>query len=210
MLIPSFPRYLFLRLHEHRICEIKYSDLIWEETARNLREGKRGVKALSESKIAEIHGHIEEAEVQESVLDTEKHRRGIDSVRHINDKDRHVLYLAFVSKSKYLVTQDTDGFRLEDINHNEHMELEFYFPVEAVSFDDFLCALAQGEKQSQDNFDDFLAAVVATMVYMWDYSVEEIFCKLNEDELCPKTYKLLLPHFEKIRELVEEERRALS
>lgn len=136
LLVPSFPRYLFLRLHERRICKVVCSDRIWDETKGILGDPKLGEKCLSATEIAKIRGHIEAANILEYVLDTKKHKKAIDRLEYINEKDRHVLYLAYISNSKYLVTEDMD-FRSETVHHDEG--LDFYFPVEAVSFDSFLC-----------------------------------------------------------------------
>lgn len=95
--------------------------------------------------------------------------------------------------------------RPETIHHRDHRRLEFYFAVEAVAFDRFLCMLMLGRGLTRS----IRIAVSKTMAHMWSRSVEEIFEQLCGDKVCPGAYDLLLPHFEEIKELVEAERQAL-
>ena len=138
------------------------------------------MKALSESKIAEIREHIEDANVWEYVLNPDDQRQK-DRLERINAKDRHVLYVAYISKSSFLASDDKKDFRQETVNHEEHKELEFYWDVEAVSFDRFLRILIKEEEEKLGRYDYFLDAVVNTMVHMLSHSVDKIFEKLYED-----------------------------
>jgi len=200
LLARLFSRYLFLALHKWKVCEVVYSNLLWEEVAETLRR-KLG---LSGKKVKKTRKYLEAAGFRKENLDFDD-RKKIDLLEHVNEKDRHVLYLAFISKSSFLVTADRK-FRREDINHEDHQRLEFYYPVEAVSLDEFLCTLMEEDKNQEDRHANFLDAVQDAMVYMRSYSVDKIFSWLKSH--CPNTHSKLFPRFEEIEAAVEAGRKA--
>jgi len=198
VLFQSFPRYLFLRLNERGICKVAYSNLIRDEFTGNLLEKVRG---MTMDKVASIRGHIAFANVEEQDLDNPEHKDKMDLLSHVNEKDKHVLYLAYISKSDFLVTEDID-FQDEVNNNENNTHLEFYFPVKAVSFDSCIYAMI-----GKENFDEFVKAVIGTLTYMWGYEPQTIFNEI--EELYPNIHFMLFPRFEEIAAAVEAGRQAL-
>jgi len=160
--------------------------------------------ALHNNRISSIKSYIGDG----VVLDTDEHSGKIKKLGLKAKKDRHVLYLAYFSESKYLVTNNLRHFRLEDIDQSANQELGFHSDVEVVSFDRFLCTLMLDEKKrKQGDCAVFLVAVKETMVYMRRYSVRTIFSRLKKQ--CPGAYNLLLPYFDEIKAAVEAGRQTL-
>jgi len=203
VLIPSFSRYLFLRLCESMICNVVYSDLIRAEFARNLLEI---VPNMDDDKIAKICKDMVDTGALEYALDKDEHANNIDMLIHTTQTDRHVLYLAYLSKSRFLVTNNLKDFLRETVEHKDHKQLEFYSKVIVVSFDDFFCMLLCKRRLAKKVRID----VARTMAHIPDKSVEDILGKLHKDNLCRKACDLLMPHFEEIENLVEKERQSLS
>ena len=197
-----FPRYILIAMHIKKLCEAVYSNRVWEEAAKVLCE-KAG---LSEGQIEMTLRYLENVGFRREDLDNDDQEK-IDLLKHVNEKDRHVLYLAFISKSRFLVTADKK-FRREDINHEDHQRLEFYYPVEAVSLDEFLCYLME---ECEDRYKDltiFLDAAKEAMVYLRKNTVKDIFGWMKLQ--CPNASSKLLPYFEEIEAAVEEERQAIA
>ena len=141
-LVSSFSRYLFIALRKYELCEVVYSNRVWRETAKTLCR-KMG---FSRKQIKNTQKYLEAGKFRREDFDSNDHKK-ICLLEHANKKDRHVLYLAFISKSRFLVTEDKK-FRREDINHEDHQRLEFYSHVEAVSLDEFLVYLMEERQKS--------------------------------------------------------------
>lgn len=203
--VKYFPRYLCLSLHENRIITIEYSDLIREEYERNLRDKIN----LSEARIAEIREDIKSSIGNGVVLDTIPHKREIAALRLKDKKDRHVLYLASITKSRYLVTYNLGDFTEKQISHDDNKHLGFHPNFEVSHFDRFLCTLIEKEKQTKGDCEDFLAAVAETMVPMRNSSVRKTLRNLAAKDGCPGAYELLRPYTKKIEKLVARKRHAL-
>jgi len=206
VLFQSFPRYLCLRLHEHKIITMWCSNLIWEECARKLLEE---VEDITETKIGVIGEEIVSFIGGLIDLRLGQHSKKILEVHLSDPDDKHVLHLASITNSKFLVTENLQDFPEEQISYNRRNGISFHPDFEVVSFDMFLCSLIQQEHQQHNNCDGFLVALAATMVPMRRHSAEEILRKLDEENRCPNAYKILEPHTEKIAKLVEQKRKAL-
>ena len=206
VLFQSFPRYLFLRLHKHEICQIKCSRLIWKECAEKLQIE---FDDIDDAKIEEIEKEIEERIGGLYDLSSDSHSKKIEEVFLPDLDDKHVLYLASYTSSQFLVTNNLADFPKSHLLHDRNKFLELRPDFEVVSCDRFLCTLIQEEIQERESCAKFLAAVAATMSVMWNHSVSEILHKLGNENGCPDTYELLEPHAGRIEVLVELERQNL-
>lgn len=163
--VKSFPRYLCLRLHQSGICTIAYSNLIWEETERTLRNPKE-FPDMTDTRIVEIIKDVKSSIGEGVDLALAKHDREIKQL-HLPDRgDRHVLYLASITDSRYLVTYNLKHFQQKDISHEANKWLRFQSGFEVAHFDRFLCTLIAEQEQEQGHCDDFLVAVARTIAPM--------------------------------------------
>ena len=140
MLVKSFPRYLWLSLHRNGICTMMYSDKIWEECKRTLRIR---ILNITDTRIVEIYEDIVTSIGEGIVLNTAQHEQEIEKLYLQDSKDRHVLYLASISESQYLVTYNLRHFQQKDISHKANKRLRFHPTFEVISCDRFLCTLIQ-------------------------------------------------------------------
>ena len=203
--VKYFPRYLCLRLHENRIGAIVYSDLIWEECERNLRDKLK----LSDTRIGGIREDVKSSIGDGVVLDTIPHKREIAALRLKDNDDRHVLYLASITESRYLVTYNLGDFTEKQIFHDDNKHLGFHSNFEVSHFDGFLCSLIEKEKQAKGDCEDFLAVVAETMVPMRNSRVSKTLRNLAAKDGCPGAYELLKPYTREIEKLVARKRQAL-
>lgn len=191
-----FSRYILIAMHAQKLYEGIYSNRVWGEASNALSE----TAGLSEDQINNTRGHLEHAGFRREEL-TDNDQEKIDLLKHVNEKDQHVLYLAFITKSKFLVTADKK-FRREGIHHEDHQRLGFYYPVEAVSLDKLLCYLMEECEDRHKSINIFLKAIKQAMGFLPKTNVDEIFGWMEEQ--CPDTYYKLRPRRDAIKDSVEE------
>lgn len=206
----SFPRYLILRLHYARTCNVRWSDRICEEFETSLQNSEHGPK-LSSQRVGDIKQEFRKALGDYEPLDTPEHQEGIemlldsmpaDVVR--DEDDIHVMYFADWSRSDYLVTQNLRHFTGKVAENFQFTEM---------SLDDFLCDLLE---TSPAKFDGALLETLTPMRKK-GHSVRKILEDLGKSDKpkkkgkeggynCPEISSRLLESVDTIQEAVLRER----
>ena len=177
-----------------------YSDKIWEECKRTLRIR---ILNITDTRIVEIYEDIVTSIGEGIVLNTAQHEQEIEKLYLQDSKDRHVLYLASISESQYLVTYNLRHFQQKDISHKANKRLRLHPTFEVISCDRFLCTLIQKYPKK------FLVAVAETIAPMRKNEVAKTLHNLAVKDKCPDAYAILVPHIGEIEELVTQIRKTL-
>jgi len=199
----AFPRYLITNLHLEKMCQAQWSDLIRKECEKSLQKPNPGLSVAEVTRaLKAIHDSIGDY----LLLDTNFHRNQIKQMlasmpsKAVPDhKDVHVMYLANLTNSDYLVTNNLKHFPSK-------VTKNYQFKV--TSLDDFFCEMMDAAPTR------FRAAITRTIVPMRQKgeSVQEILNRLGEKKNgynCPKTRQKLDKYISAIEADVEEERQKL-
>ena len=175
----DFPRYLIFHLQVFQVCEFQWSDMIWEECERSL--GKPPT-SLDDGQLENLYNMMVSLLGECHYLNTQKHLNQISRIKLADPKDAHVLYLAYLTGSHYLVTENLKHFPAQKVIKNKLSEV--------LSLDDFLCEMLE---QFEYKFLDAISQTIADMEKKQE-TVEEILNKLNTKNECPEIRGKLDPH----------------
>jgi len=194
---------LITNLHLEKMCQAQWSDLIRKECEKSLQKPNPGLSVAEVTRaLKAIHDSIGDY----LLLDTNFHRNQIKQMlasmpsKAVPDhKDVHVMYLANLTNSDYLVTNNLKHFPSK-------VTKNYQFKV--TSLDDFFCEMMDAAPTR------FRAAITRTIVPMRQKgeSVQEILNRLGEKKNgynCPKTRQKLDKYISAIEADVEEERQKL-
>jgi len=129
-----FPPYLLFRLHKYEILMVWCSNLIWEEILKSLLDQIKGITPARIEVIEELIDYFLGGWVNFS---TKEHSEAISKVSLQYPDDRHVLYSAPITNSRFLVTENLGDFPQIYIDYNRRNGLEFHPDFKVVSFDSF-------------------------------------------------------------------------
>ena len=128
----DFPRFLIFHLQILQACEFHWSDIIWEECESNLR---RPPTSLDDRQLDHVYALMVSTMGECHNLDTPEHSEQIAEIDLSDPKDNHVLYLAYLTDSYYLVTENLKHFPAEIAIRNKLRKV--------LSLDDFLCEMLE-------------------------------------------------------------------
>lgn len=199
----AFPRYLIIRLHTEKLCVAQWSDLIWKECEGSLQKPNPG---LSKTEVAKTFKDIRDGVGDYFRLDNNFHRNQINQMLEsmptgeVPDfKDVHIMYLANLNSSDYLVTNNLKHFP-NKVTKNYHFKV--------TSLDNFFYEMMDA---SSIRFRAAITRTIAPMKQKGD-SVQEILDRLGEEKNgynCPKTRQKLGMYISAIETDVELERQKL-
>jgi len=172
-----------------------HSDKLWEECRNALQDYDENINHET------IYQRIVSATGEGVILNTAKHERKIQELYLRDKKDKHVLYLASIKKSRYLVTYNLKDFQQEEISHDANKRLKFHPSFEVVSPDRFFCMLIHKNPKK------FLGAVARTIVSMQRNTVTKTLHNLAVKDGCPEAAAMLDPYTEEIGALVAQRRK---
>ena len=145
----SFPRNLILDLHSFQVCDFQWSDRIWKECEDKLKEKPT---RLDGNRLAKLREEMRDFLGEYHRLNTHKHSDQISQIKLPDPDDDHVLYLAYMTGSHYLLTENLKHFPSEIAIRNSLRKV--------IPLDDFLCELLENRE------DRFLAAISQTIADM--------------------------------------------
>jgi len=180
----DFPRYLLLYLQAFAVCEIQWSNMIRDEFERNLREPPL---SLDDEQLEHLYETMVSSLGDPHNLNKQRHLDQISQIKLPDPDDAHVLYLAYLTGSDYLVTNNLKHFPAKKVIKDRLRRV--------LSLDDFLCEML---KRYEDRF---LNAISATMAGMRrkQNTPTEILNQLENKNGCPKICQKLegyIPYIE--------------
>ena len=175
----SFPRYLIFDLQAFQVCEFQWSDRIWEECEERLSEEPT---SFDDEKLDDLYEEMVDFLGECHYLNTPKYSSQISQIKLPDPDDAHILYLAYLTGSHYLLTENLKHFPAEIAVRNRLRKV--------IPLDDFLCELLKNRQER------FLATISQTIADMrrQRQTVTKILNDLGTKNECPKVREELDPH----------------
>jgi len=175
----SFPRNLIFDLQALRVCDFQWSDRIWKECEDELKEKPA---RLNSKRLGKLREAMKNFLGECHYLNTQEHSDQISQIKLPDPDDDHVLYLAYMTGSHYLLTENLKHFPSEIAIRNSLRKV--------IPLDDFLCELLENRE------DRFLAAISQTIADMKKQrqTVTQILDDLETKNECPKAREELDTH----------------
>jgi len=195
-------------MHRVGVCDVQCADTVWAECEESLQKPNPG---LSPKRVETIYWEIHKALVKfHRFVNTDHEDRMLEMFGHMKSeavpdlKDIHVMYLAAITESDYLVTYNLSDFTREASEGHR---------FKVASLDDFLCDMLDAYPA------DFIAALARTIAAMTkkDDTVRKIIRRLGKPENadgeeeesgydCPEISSRLLARIGTIEAAVLQER----